>query len=436
MRLLHTKELRLVTESDAEYKADPRYAIVSHRWMADEVDFQNLHRLKSSEDDTLAVKKVKGACKQASKDGFNWIWIDSACICKTDAVEVGRAINSMFKWYRKADMCYTYLSDVVSMHTPPPNASIFRRYRDTSATSDQEETSEWFSRGWALQELLASPNMQFFDRDWNLIGSKHELSQIIAQITNIDVSYLTGKRDFRDACIAVKMSWMANRKTTEEEDRAYSMLGIFDVSMDVIYGEGNKAFTRLEKQLLATCVDESLFAWTSPSAGLPDHRGRRIGLDKDEWGVLAPSPECFAGVGDIQIGKGKSRVSHPEMTAEGVVFPSTAGRTAASYRFMKSGLRKLGYNLVFFPLWAFWTSIIADAASTHYVVSLDCYRRTAEGLKPVLIHVRKPVTGDGRYRRARCSTLETEILSMDSSRSWYNSRMGSGFTIIQPEPDE
>lgn len=437
MRLLHTKELRLVADSDAEYKADPRYAIVSHRWLADEVDFHNLHRLECSDESSLAVKKVKGACRQASKDGFTWIWIDSACICKTDAVELGRSINSMFKWYRKAETCYTYLSDVILADTPQPDSSTFRRRQDFAGRSNVEsEASEWFTRGWTLQELLASNDMQFFDRDWNLMGSKQQLAHTIAEITGINSGFLTGKLDFRAACIAVKMSWMAHRQTTEEVDRAYSMLGIFDVSMDIMYGEGKKAFTRLQKLLLSTYVDESLFAWTTPTTGLPSPRSRSIRFDEDEWGVLAPSSECFAGMGNIRVrahSPSWMRPSHPTMTAEGLHFSSTAGRTAASYHLMKSGLGKFVWNLVFFPVWGFYTSLLVDPACSHYLLSVNCYWRTAQGLKPVFIHVRSK---DGQYRRVECSRLETKILPMGGGRWWYNSRLGGGFTILQPEPDD
>lgn len=438
MRLLHTKDFRLVEDKDPEFQTDPRYAIVSHRWLPGETESLDFSSRDIAGDSSPVIKKVRGACKQASDDGFSWIWIDSVCIDRSNAVELGRAINSMFKCYRKATICYTYLSDVVMMDTPRPDTSIFNRHReDASADSDdQGEVSEWFSRGWTLQELLAPANMQFFARDWSLIGTKQQLAPLIAKITDIDVGYLTGEKDFREACIAAKLSWMANRRTTEEEDRAYSMLGIFDIPMEVIYGEGKRAFTRLQKHLLETCADESIFAWRTPSAGLPNPRGPRIVLGRDEWGLIAPSPECFAGLGDVVIKRKPGRIARYGVNTAGVYISHTSGRVAVSYGFMKSRLRKLGCHLVFFILWAFWTSLLIDPVTEHYVVGLDCYRKTTDGLKTILIHISKPGPEPDSYRRIMCSKLETELLSVGSRGRWYNSRMEEGFVVLQPEPDD
>lgn len=437
MRLLHTTELRLVADSDTAFRADPRYAILSHRWMDDEISFEDLFRLDNPEDKSLAMKKVKGACNRAREDGYTWIWIDSLCICKTNAVELGEAINSMFRWYRKADICYAYLSDVVLSNDHPTDTSIFTRCRDAAEKDGRlGKSSEWFSRGWTLQELLAPTKMQFFDRDWNLIGTRQQLAKIIAELTKIDARYLTGESNFRDACIAVKMSWAAERKTTKVEDRTYSLLGIFDIPMDVKYGEGSRAFVRLEKELLATYVDESLFAWTTPSAGLPSHRDCGTRLGKDEWGLIAPSPECFAGMQNIEIKREKSPGKYPYISAEGVCMESIYKRAAVSYGFVKSRFGKIAYHVVLFPLWGFYTSILLCAVADHYVISLHCFRNTAAGLKPILIHIRKPEIGSGPWRRARCSVLETELLSIGGARWWYNQRMEAGFTILQPEPEE
>jgi hypothetical protein len=60
------------------------------------------------------------------------------------------------------------------------------------------------------------------------------------------------------------MSWMAGRKTTREEDIAYCLLGIFDINMPLLYGEGSNAFKRLQEEIIKQSTDHSLFAWQWP----------------------------------------------------------------------------------------------------------------------------------------------------------------------------
>lgn len=154
----------------------------------------------------------------------------------------------MFQWHMKAKVCYVYLPDV---------------------SSDDEETmslrtssgapSEWVSRGWCLQELIVPRNMTFFSADWSTLGSKASLAVVIERITGIASSYLRGTEDSRTASIATHLSWQARRETTQIEDLAYSLIGLFDVSVVPMYGEGMQAFMRLQSELLSTSPDESLF---------------------------------------------------------------------------------------------------------------------------------------------------------------------------------
>ena len=62
-------------------------------------------------------------------------------------------------------------------------------------------------------------------------------------------------------CVAQIMSWAANRTTTQVEDRAYSLMGLLDVSMPMLYGEGKKAFHRLQVEIIRSSNDQSIFAW-------------------------------------------------------------------------------------------------------------------------------------------------------------------------------
>ena len=203
----------------------PPYAILSHRWGKHEVSYQNFtdtpkddfhdELLRETIDKNAGASKIAHACAQARKAGLEWIWIDTCCIDKTNSTELSRSINSMFKWYEGAQICFAHLADV-----------------DAKNTSEGEvagaiQNSKWFKRGWTLQEMLAS---------------RSELTPLISRATRISPEHL---RDFRRTNIAQKMSWMADRTTTEEEDMAYCMLEIFDPNMDLRYGEGKKAFVRL-----------------------------------------------------------------------------------------------------------------------------------------------------------------------------------------------
>ncbi|KAK4974034.1 hypothetical protein LTR66_011119 [Elasticomyces elasticus] len=162
------------------------------------------------------------------------------------------------------------------------------------------------SRGWTLPELIAPKNMRFYDQNWQQLGAKSELKPEIQRITRIESKYLERPDNLRHASVATKMSWMSGRTTALKEDIAYSLIGLFDVSMVPMYGEGVKAFARLQDTLIGDgAFDESLFAWSS---GVPLRCfGRHDPWLADEWGLLAPSPDCFAQSGNIVQGNSDQR---------------------------------------------------------------------------------------------------------------------------------
>lgn len=53
---------------------------------------------------------------------------------------------------------------------------------------------------------------------------------------------------------------MAGRTTTLIEDIAYSMLGLLNINMEIRYGEGAKAFIRLQRILMESSTDKLIFA--------------------------------------------------------------------------------------------------------------------------------------------------------------------------------
>lgn len=268
--------MRLINTSTLEFiwfpKAPPPYAILSHTWGTDEVTFADFTNL-SMRATKSGFAKIKLACEQALKDGFSYAWIDTCCINKESSSELSEAINSMFRWYRDAAICYAYLEDASEdIQLPITSPSSISHCR-------------WFTRGWTLQELLAPKEIVFFGAKWTTIGRKTELKDILEQITGIPCVILTGDMRLDQTSVANRMNWAAKRETTREEDIAYCLMGIFDVNMPMIYGEGRNAFTRLQEEILKQTQDDSLFAWraSEESASEAPYRG-----------LFASSPKEFA----------------------------------------------------------------------------------------------------------------------------------------------
>ncbi|KAF9064167.1 heterokaryon incompatibility protein-domain-containing protein [Rhodocollybia butyracea] len=250
MRLLRTTG----TDPELIYFANeqkiPKYAILSHVWGDEEVTFQDMQDL-SKRKGMKGWSKVVGACELARREDWKYIWIDTCCIDKSSSSELSEAINSMYRYYGKAEVCYAYLSDM-------------RRYRLGRSFDLKLRMCKWFTRGWTLQELIAPATVFFFTSDWEKIGTKASLQETITEITGIPSNVLLGA-DPRESSIAARMSWAAGRETTRVEDRAYSLMGMFGVHMPPLYGEGEHAFIRLQEEILKVSNDHSIFAWKSKS---------------------------------------------------------------------------------------------------------------------------------------------------------------------------
>lgn len=217
----------------------PQYAILSHTWRADgdEVTFQDITNGTGSK--KSGYEKIKFCAQQARLDGLKYFWVDTCCIDKANHAELSEAINSMFRWYLQAAKCYVFLSDV---------SQDVAQGKDEMWEQDFRKC-KWFTRGWTLQELLAPRSVEFFSKEGQKLGSKSSLERHIRDVTGIPVNALQGS-PLSSFTIAERLSWQASRETKKEEDEAYSLLGICDVSMPPIYGERReKAFRRLRNEI-------------------------------------------------------------------------------------------------------------------------------------------------------------------------------------------
>jgi hypothetical protein len=230
---------RLICEQFGS-EAAPPYAILSHTWDEDdrqEVFFEDI--LTTQAHEKAGWKKIDFCSKQIQKDGLNYFWIDTCCIKQSNEREVTEAINSMFRWYQQAARCYVYLSDVIVCEGWEASLSH----------------SRWFTRGWTLQELIAPKLVHFFASDGQLLGHKSDacLESLVSSVTGISKDVLRGGR-VADCSVEERLSWTRTRQTKLKEDGIYCLLGIFDVSMAPIYGEGEtKALRRLNYEIWKSC---------------------------------------------------------------------------------------------------------------------------------------------------------------------------------------
>ncbi|KAF2749228.1 HET-domain-containing protein, partial [Sporormia fimetaria CBS 119925] len=250
----------------------PEYLILSHTWGADkdEVTFAEMRTIPRPDavKDKSGYRKIVKTCEIALKDDLEYVWIDTCCIDKSSTAELSEAIGSMFRYYQGAKLCVAYLAD-------------------WSGELSELGSSRWFTRGWTLQELIAPHTLYFYDRGWECRGGKFGLAEKVKQVTGISTQVLRGEKHRDTQPVAVRMSWAATRKTKRAEDIAYCLLGIFDINMPTLYGEGTKAFLRLQEEIIRQSTDMSIFAWKA------DER------DTSYTGLLASSPALFRDLGGL-----------------------------------------------------------------------------------------------------------------------------------------
>ncbi|KAK3314388.1 heterokaryon incompatibility protein-domain-containing protein [Apodospora peruviana] len=324
MRLLRADTLEL-----AEFVGRvPPYVILSHTWGPDEVSFQDLSvpSKLSAAKKKAGYAKIAGCCARAAEDGYDYVWVDTCCIDKTSSAELSEAINSMYRWYQEAHICYAYMSDV-SLDVQPqipssaasdsssvvsaPTQSNLRRVatdqprpgvrtipsllRDYDTLPRTFENSRWFTRGWTLQELIAPPMVEFYAHDWREIGTKFSLRKLISKVTGIDIRVLEGA-DPGTCHVAERMSWAASRQTTRVEDAAYCLLGIFKVHMPLIYGEGTRAFFRLQEEIMRASEDYTMLAW-----GLSKYLSNKHHWARVKFSSVEPRRPLADGAHDFEL---------------------------------------------------------------------------------------------------------------------------------------
>ncbi|KAI1382039.1 HET-domain-containing protein [Hypoxylon crocopeplum] len=273
MRLVNTATRLLEYFDDSQVSKHP-YAILSHAWGPEEVLFHEVQDGQQAIRNKAGWVKMDKFCAMAQTHGFAYAWIDTCCIDKRSSAELSEAINSMYRYYHDAAVCYIYLEDV---HKFVEEEEASREQVLTAVRS-----TRWLSRGWTLQEFVVPARRRFFFADWSEIEGGIDLLDALAESTGIDRTLLEDRSLLCNFCIAERMKWASKRQTTRGEDIAYSLMGLFNVNMPVLYGEGaSNAFKRLQREIMEASFDMTIFAW----------RG-----DYLNSGFLAQSPANFADI--------------------------------------------------------------------------------------------------------------------------------------------
>lgn len=226
------------------------YAMLSHKWGRGEPLFCDMKDTRAYDlHSTDGVVKLQKFCLLAFRRDFLWAWSDTCCIDKGSSAELQEAIGSMFSWYRRSGLTIVYLSDV-------PDMASFTK-------------SVWFKRGWTLQELLASETVSFYMRDWSPYANNASLNHKsddavlkgLQNATGIGESHLRNFRPGMDDA-RLRLTWASTRLTTKPEDIAYSLFGVLDLHLPVLYGEtAEKALGRLLAEIISQSGDVSVLDW-------------------------------------------------------------------------------------------------------------------------------------------------------------------------------
>ncbi|KAH8660308.1 hypothetical protein BX600DRAFT_467538 [Xylariales sp. PMI_506] len=320
MRLIKCRSKTLELEEFVGMVTPP-FAILSHTSGDDDVTYSHFAKGDDVRKSMPGWTKIQRACSLALETGTEYLWIDSCCIDSSSTAELTEAMNGMFKWLGQASTCFVYLSD----------------YDTATPTTESLGNAHWFTRGWSLQELIAPPEVHFYDKDWNFFGTKSYLCQELCSITGIDEAVLFPPRDttireiLDEVPVGKIMSWASTRYTTRPEDAAYCLLGLFGVSIPIIWGEGAEAaFVRLQEEIIRNRNDLTIFAWCSNDGGPNSEKSNSVSPTGNYRGVFARSPAEFAGCRALILDVPQRFIPEFSLTNKGIRINTTLHRTTSS----------------------------------------------------------------------------------------------------------
>lgn len=260
-------------------------------------------------------------CELALQSDIPYAWVDTCCIDKSSSAELTEAINSTYNYYRRSEICYAYIdgwvpgqdwSDLAALgaETQTSESPPTEQDKATGAFAAKHAPLRWFTRGWTLQELIAPDKVQFYDAAWLPRGFKNdkEVTPRLSRTTGIASRILNdgSEASLHNICLDQRMSWAAYRETSRVEDIAYCLMGIFQVNMALLYGEGDRAFLRFQQEIIKNTTDLSIIAW-QPRDGYAFA------------GAFSSHPRQFAGLTTCELSRSQfSRESEITITNRGL----------------------------------------------------------------------------------------------------------------------